>query len=68
MNAEEIGEYCLLKIAHRKLPFYDTALVFIVVWKMFALLDLSEDSRGLSLKCDPEYAVELRAKHAEVTP
>ncbi len=35
---------------------------------MFALLDLSEDSRGISLKCDPELAIELRVQHSEVTP
>jgi predicted DNA-binding protein (MmcQ/YjbR family) len=35
---------------------------------MFALLDLSEDSRGLSLKCDPELAIELRERYPEVTP
>ena len=35
---------------------------------MFALLDLSEDSRGISLKCDPELAIELREQHPEVTP
>ncbi|MCK4747486.1 MAG: MmcQ/YjbR family DNA-binding protein, partial [Bacteroidales bacterium] len=36
--------------------------------KMFALLDHSEDSRGISLKCDPELAIELREQHPEVTP
>jgi predicted DNA-binding protein (MmcQ/YjbR family) len=35
---------------------------------MYALLDLSEDSRGLTLKCDPERAIELREQHPEVTP
>ena len=35
---------------------------------MFALLDLSEDSRGISLKCDPELAIELREQRHEVTP
>ena len=35
---------------------------------MFALLDLSEESRGISLKCDPELAIELREQHPEVTP
>ena len=34
---------------------------------MFAVLDLSEDSRGLTLKCDPELAIELREQHPEVT-
>ncbi|MCK5135354.1 MAG: MmcQ/YjbR family DNA-binding protein [Bacteroidales bacterium] len=52
----------------KALPFNDTALVFKVAGKMFALLDLSEDSRGLSLKCDPELAIELREQHPEVTP
>ena len=36
--------------------------------KMFALLDLSEDHHGLSLKYDPELAIELREEHIEVTP
>ena len=36
--------------------------------KMFALLDLSEDSRGISLKCDQELAVELREQHPEIIP
>ena len=68
MNIEEIREYCISKPAVTEgFPFNDTALVF-KVGKMFALLDLSEDSRGLSLKCDPELAVELREKHSEVTP
>jgi hypothetical protein len=35
---------------------------------MFALLDLSEEKRGLSLKCDPEYAIELRERYPEVVP
>ena len=68
MNIEEIREYCLAKPGvTESFPFNDTALVF-KVGKMFALLDLSEDSRGLSLKCDPELAVELRERHPEVTP
>ncbi len=36
--------------------------------KMFALLDLSEESRGISLKCDPELAIQLSEQHPEVTP
>ncbi len=69
MNNEEIREYCLAKPGVTEgLPFNDTALVFKVMNKMFALLDLSEDSRGISLKCNPERAIELRARHPEVTP
>ena len=69
MNNEEIREYCLSKPGvTESLPFNDTALVFKVVDKMFALLDLSEDSRGITLKCDPELALELREQYPEVTP
>ena len=69
MNIEEIREYCLSKPGITEgFPFNDTALVFKVDGKMFALLDLSADSRGISLKCDPELAIELREQHPEVTP
>ena len=49
------------------LPFNDTALVFKVAGKMFAVLDQSENSRGITLKCDPELAIELRERHSQVT-
>jgi predicted DNA-binding protein (MmcQ/YjbR family) len=69
MNNEEIREYCLSKPGvTESLPFNDTALVFKVMDKMFALLDLSEDSRGITLKCDPVKAIELREQYPEVTP
>ena len=69
MNIEEIREYCIsLPGVTEGFPFNDTALVFKVAGKMFALLDLSEDSLGISLKCDPEMAIELRELHPEVTP
>ena len=49
MNIEEIREYCLAKPGvTESFPFNDTALVFKVAGKMFALLDLSEDSQGSS--------------------
>jgi len=32
------------------------------------LLELSKDRRGISLKRDPELAIELREQHPEVTP
>ena len=69
MNIEEIRKYCLAKPGVTEgFPFNDTALVFKVAGKMFALLDLSEESRGLSLKCNPELAIELREQHSEGNP
>ncbi len=67
MNIEEIRNFCLsIPGVTESLPFNDTALVFKVGGKMFALLDLSEEKRGISLKCDPEPAVELRERYPEV--
>jgi predicted DNA-binding protein (MmcQ/YjbR family) len=69
MDIESLREYCLSKKGvTESLPFNDTALVFKVAGKMFAVLDLSEDERGITLKCDPELAIELREQHSEVTP
>ncbi|MCF8222523.1 MAG: MmcQ/YjbR family DNA-binding protein [Bacteroidales bacterium] len=69
MNVEEVREYCLSKKGVTEgFPFNDTALVFKVAGKMFALLDLSEEKRGLSLKCDPVLAIELRERYPDVTP
>jgi len=57
MNIKEIREYCIFKPAVTEgFPFNDTALVFKVAGKMLALLDLSEEARGISLKCDPPQA------------
>ena len=69
MNVEEIRKYCIIKPGvTESFPFNDTALVFKVAGKMFALLDLSDDSRGITLKCDPTMAIELREKYSAVTP
>ena len=69
MDVEEIRECCITKPGVTEgFAFNDTALVFKVAEKMFALLDLTEMSRGIRLKCDPELAIELREHHPEVTP
>jgi len=69
MNIEEIREYCIAKSGVKEgFPFNDTTLVFKVACKIFALLDFSEDSRGISLKCYPKLAIELREQLTEVTP
>lgn len=69
MNLEEVREYCIsLPGVEESFPFNDTALVFKAAGRIFAILDLSEDERGISLKCDPERAIEIREHHPEVTP
>ncbi len=69
MNIENLREYCISKPGvTESFPFNDTALVFKVNGKMFAVLDLSTESRGITLKCDPVLAIELREKYPAVTP
>jgi predicted DNA-binding protein (MmcQ/YjbR family) len=49
-------------------PFGDEVAVFKVGGKMFALVALTGDPGSVSLKCDPDHALELRALHAAVRP
>jgi len=65
MNIEAFREYCLQKPGTTEgFPFGEGALVFKVLGKMYALLSLDEGDRA-NLKCDPEYALELREHHPE---
>jgi Phosphopantothenoylcysteine synthetase/decarboxylase len=63
MNIEEIRDYCLSKrCVSESFPFDEDNLVFKVIDKMFALVNL-ENPDYIILKCDSEYAVELREKY-----
>ncbi len=66
MNIEEYREYCLSKPGVSEgFPFDNKTLVFKVMGKMFALTDIDE-FEGINLKCDPDYAIELREKYEGV--
>ena len=68
MDIETAREYCLAKKGTTEgLPFDEYSLVIKVMDKMFALIDL-EGSNKICLKCDPDYAIELREKHEEIVP
>ncbi|TYK42828.1 MmcQ/YjbR family DNA-binding protein [Actinomadura decatromicini] len=49
-------------------PFGDGVAVFKVAGRMFALVSLGDAPGSVSLKCDPDLADELRARHAAITP
>lgn len=67
MNVEELREYCLsIKGVEECLPFDDVSLVFKVMGKMFALLPLDSDFLSISVKCDPDKAIELRDRYEAV--
>ena len=68
MNIEQLRDYCLAKSGvTESFPFDENTLVFKVGGKMFLLTDLV-DVLSMNVKCDPEMAVELRERYAEVTP
>jgi predicted DNA-binding protein (MmcQ/YjbR family) len=52
----------------RDYPFGDGVAVFKVGGRMFALVPLDGDPGSVNLKCDPDIAVELRARHPAVRP
>jgi len=69
MNIEEARNYCLEKRGTTEdFPFDDVSLVLKVGGKMFALIPLDAEVKRIALKCDPEYAVELRERYESVRP
>jgi predicted DNA-binding protein (MmcQ/YjbR family) len=72
MNLETYYEYCHSKKGVTEhFPFDQDTLVFKVGGKMFALSSLQEWEKGepkVNLKCNPDYALELRAQFDEVQP
>ncbi len=66
MNIEEYRNYCLAKKGvTEEFPFNEIALVFKVMGKMFALIDV-EKFDSISLKCNPERGVTLREEYAGI--
>lgn len=61
MHVEDLRAYLLAKPgATEELPFGPQALVYKVMGKMFALVAWEESPVHVSLKCDPDRAIELR--------
>lgn len=68
MNIEEYRDYCIAKKGVTEhFPFDETTLVFKVMNKMFALVDV-DSFEFINLKCEPEKAVELREQFNSVKP
>ena len=68
MNFETLREYCISKKgATEGFPFGENTLVFKARGKIFALANLDGDL-SINLKCEPDFAIELREKYPAVTP
>lgn len=64
MNIERLRTYCLeLDNVQEELPFGPDTLVFKVSGKIFLLLNLEAHPLQFNVKCDPEYALELRERY-----
>jgi predicted DNA-binding protein (MmcQ/YjbR family) len=70
MNIQELQEYCLKKKAvTEEFPFDEHTLVFKVLGKIFLMAPLDKWDIGeasITLKCDPEYTIELREQYDSI--
>jgi len=68
MNIETFREHCISKKGVKEaFPFGEGTLVFKVMGKMFALLPLDEEIPRINLKADPEWSIQLREMHHQIT-
>lgn len=69
MNAEDLREYALsLENVSEGFPFGEDTLVMKIFDKIFLLVSLSSPVLQFNVKCDPEYAEELREAYPAVMP
>jgi len=69
MNPAELRACCLANPgAVEDFPFGPETSVFKVAGKMFALSALDREPLEVSVKCEPELSVELRATYPAVRP
>ena len=68
MNIEEIRDYCLsLPYVEEDMAFGEDYLLFRIFGKIFACIGLNRPDYFV-VKCDPDYALDLRDRYAEIEP
>lgn len=69
MNIEEFREYCIAKKGvTEELPFGPDTLVYKVMGKIFALTGLNSEIFTANLKCNPDFAIDLREEFDYIIP
>jgi predicted DNA-binding protein (MmcQ/YjbR family) len=69
MTRDDVLDLCAaLPGAVEDYPFGEGVAVFKVGGRMFALVPLAGSPSSVNLKCDPELALELRARYPSVCP
>ena len=67
MHIEDLRTFCLsVPGTEECLPFDDVTLVYKVMGKMYALIPLDTEICSVSVKCDPDKAIELREHYQAV--
>ena len=68
MDIESLREYCLsMPYVTEDTAFGEDCLLLRVFDKIFACIALDRNDY-VSLKCEPEYAIELRDKYSDIEP
>ena len=68
MMFELIQNYCLSKpFVEETFPFDESTIVWKVAGKMFCIGDIN-DFQSISLKCNPDKAIELREAYEQIIP
>jgi len=72
ITIDKIQSFCLTKdLSSEEFPFDNATLVFKVLGKVFAVFPLEDWESGtpsITLKCDPNYALELRNSYDAIRP
>ncbi len=69
MTRDEVFDFCAaMPGAFEDYPFGEGVAVFKVGGRMFALVALNDGAGSVSLKCDPDTALDLRERHPCVHP
>ncbi|MCX4551177.1 MmcQ/YjbR family DNA-binding protein [Streptomyces sp. NBC_01387] len=69
MTPQELRAFCLeFNASAEEFPFGPETSVFKVCGKVFGLSQLDGEPLQISLKCDPDEAVRLRAEYEEIVP
>ncbi len=69
MTPDELKAACLaMPGSEETFPFSEGLSVFKVAGKVFALTRLEAEPLSVSLRCEPDLAVQLRAQHAAIAP
>jgi predicted DNA-binding protein (MmcQ/YjbR family) len=69
MTPDELKRACLaMPGSEETFPFGEGVSVFKVAGKMFALSRLEAEPLTVSLRCEPELAVQLRKQHDAINP